>query len=178
MPEQLLDGSDIMAVLQEMSREGVPEGMGATTLGDTRLPDRILHNAVEHGLVQVVASALARDPITISTRGGRDPLPGPRVASMRILPEQRGRQLDPARAHGQILVVLRPDIFQPPDEGGLGHSRQHRDPNLVALATTDNDLIGGEVDVLHTEPAALEHPQIGAVEQARHEAGCALEALT
>ena len=64
--------------------------------------------------------------------------------------------------------MLRPDIFQMADEPELGHGREHGDPVLVALAPADDDLIGGEVDVLHAEPAALEHPQARSVEQARH----------
>ena len=48
---------------------------------------------------------------------------------------------------------------------------------VIALAPADDDLIGGEVEVLHAEPAALEHPQARSVEQARHEAGRAIESL-
>jgi hypothetical protein len=45
------------------------------------------------------------------------------------------------------------------------------------LAATDDELVGVEVDVLGAEPAALEHPEPGAVEQAGHEAGHPLEPL-
>jgi hypothetical protein len=51
-----------------------------------------------------------------------------------------------------------------PGDGG-----QHRDPVLVALAAADDDLVGGEVHVLHPKPAALEHPESGAIEQVCHQ---------
>ncbi len=73
--------------------------------------------------------------------------------------------------------MLRPDIFQMAEKPGLGHGREHGDPVLIALAAADEDLIGGEVDVLHAEPAALEHPQACSVEQACHEAGRAIQSL-
>jgi hypothetical protein len=60
---------------------------------------------------------------------------------------------------------------------GLGDGRQHRDPVLVALAAADHDLVGGEVNVLDAEPAALEHAEAGAVEQAGHETRHAVEPL-
>jgi hypothetical protein len=57
------------------------------------------------------------------------------------------------------------------DETRGGHGREHGDPVLVALAAADDDLIGGEVDVLHAEPAALEVARMDgladAVEEAR-----------
>ena len=59
----------------------------------------------------------------------------------------------------------------------VGHGRQHRNAILVALAAADDDLVGGEVDVLDSEPAALEHPEPGAVEQAGHEARHPVEPL-
>jgi len=55
--------------------------------------------------------------------------------------------------------MLRPDLLEVPEEIGLHHGREHGHPVLVALATADDDLVGGEVNVLDTEPAALEQPQ-------------------
>src|SRR5438045_2176924 len=48
-------------------------------------------------------------------------------------------------------------------------SGEDRDPVLVALACPDDDVARLEVDVLHAKPSALEQPQAGAVEKARHE---------
>jgi len=73
--------------------------------------------------------------------------------------------------------MLSVDGLEVPREVGLGGGGEHRDPILVALAAADDDLVGGEVDVLDAEPAALEHPELGAVEQAGHEARHAVELL-
>jgi hypothetical protein len=65
--------------------------------------------------------------------------------------------------------MLGSDRLEVLGEIGLGHGRQHRDAILVTLAAPDDELVGGELDVLDAESAALEDPQPGAVEQARHE---------
>ena len=49
--------------------------------------------------------------------------------------------------------------------------------SFVALAAADHDLVGGEVNILDAEPAALEHPEPGAVEQAGHEVRHTVEPL-
>jgi hypothetical protein len=44
------------------------------------------------------------------------------------------------------------------------HSRwQHRSPILVPLAFTDQDLLAGEVNVLHSETQTLQQAQAGTV---------------
>jgi len=96
---------------------------------------------------------------------------------VRVLLEQGGRQFDPAGPGGQVTLMLGSDDVEVPREVRLGDAREHGDPVLVALAAADDDLVGGEVDVLDAEPAALEHPEPGTVEQAGHEARHAVEPL-
>jgi hypothetical protein len=75
------------------------------------------------------------------------------------------------------LLVLDPHRYEVHGQIRLGDGWEHREPIFVALAATDGDLIGGEVDVLGAEPATLEHPEPSAVEQAGHEARHPLEPL-
>ena len=149
MPEEFLDGSDVMAVFQEMGRERVPEGVGAAALGNARLPDRIFHGALEDRLVQVVAPALAREPIAVDARGGEDPLPPPVPAGVRVLARQRVGQLDPAGAVPEVSLVLLASALEVGDQRGRDRGRQHRHPIFAALAVADDDLVRREVDVLH-----------------------------
>jgi hypothetical protein len=73
--------------------------------------------------------------------------------------------------------MLSADGLKVPREVGLGGGGEHRDPILVAFAAADDDLVGGEVDVLDSEPAAVEHPEPGAVGQAGQKVGHAVEPL-
>jgi hypothetical protein len=70
------------------------------------VPDRQLDRALEHRLVQVVAAPLAGLTLHVEAGGGEYPLPGPLAAGVGVLARQRARQLDPARATPQVLVVL------------------------------------------------------------------------
>ena len=56
MPQKFLDSADVIVVLQEMSGEGMAEGVRANPLGDARLPGRSPDGLLQAALVQVVAA--------------------------------------------------------------------------------------------------------------------------
>ena len=120
-------------------------------------------------------AALARLPVDVDTRGRKHPLPRPLAAGVRVLPGQRPRELDPAGTVPEIGLVLPPDHLDMPDEIGSHDGGQHRHAVAVALAGAHDDLIGGEVHVLHPEAGTLEQTQPCAVEQDGHEPRRALE---
>jgi hypothetical protein len=62
-------------------------------------------------------------------------------------------------------------------ERRLHRGGQHRHAVLVALAAAYQDLVAREVDVLHAQAAALEHPEPRAIEQVRHQPGRAVKPL-
>src|SRR5262249_51870552 len=57
--QELLDGPDIVAFLQQMRCEGVPEGVAACGLGDGGCQDCASDGALEDRLVEVVSSELS-----------------------------------------------------------------------------------------------------------------------
>ena len=61
--QELLDGADVVTVLQEMGGEGVPEGVATRRFGDAGPPHRTLHGPLENRFVQVVAAPLGSFPI-------------------------------------------------------------------------------------------------------------------
>ena len=46
VPKKLLDGADVVAILQQVCRKGVSQGMGTTALGDARSADGVVHGAL------------------------------------------------------------------------------------------------------------------------------------
>ena len=52
--EQLLDGADVAAVLEQMRGEGVAEGVAGRALRDAQGEDCPAHGLLEDGLVQMV----------------------------------------------------------------------------------------------------------------------------
>jgi hypothetical protein len=73
------------------------------------------------------------------------------------------------------LFVLDVNALQVGGEVPFGHRGEHRDAVLVALAAADDDLIGGEVDVLDAQATTLEDAQARSVKQAGHEPWRAVE---
>src|SRR5438046_1844921 len=117
----------------------------------------------------MMASVLPGLVITVQPGGGEHPLPRPLPSRVRVLPAEAAWQLDPAGAAGDIALVETSHALEVapqrlPDDPG-----EDRDPVLVALAGPHDDVARLEVDVLHAKPSALEQPQAGAVEKARHE---------
>jgi len=63
--EQLLDGPDVVTLLEQVGGKRVTEGVARGRLGNPGTADRILHGALEDGFVEMVAAALAREAIHI-----------------------------------------------------------------------------------------------------------------
>ena len=73
--EELLDGPDVVVVLEEVGGEGVAKRVTGCALRDGRPAHGLLHRPLEHGLVQVVPAPLARGAIQVETGRWDHPLP-------------------------------------------------------------------------------------------------------
>jgi hypothetical protein len=77
MPEQLLDGPNVIAVFQQMSRERVPEGVARRALRDAGPPHRFPYGPLDRRLMEVMPLELPRDGIAVNPRRGKHELPLP-----------------------------------------------------------------------------------------------------
>ncbi len=111
--------------------------------------------------------------VQVLPRRGEHPLPGTFPAGVRQLRRKGGRQFDPAADGSQVAPM---QLAAAGDVGAqvvARSGRQHGLPVLVALAAPHRDLVAVEVDVLGAQPATLEEPQTGTVQEHRHEPRCA-----
>jgi hypothetical protein len=125
--EELLDGPDVVARLQQMSGEGMPEGVAPHMLDDARRADGLLHRPLNHGLVNMVPSLFACTSGLLPRGLGKDTLPAAVGGRVRVLPVQGGRQ-----------------NLQRSDK----RCGQHGHAILPALAVVNRDLAPGEIGVL------------------------------
>src|SRR5438876_2013699 len=135
----------------------------------------MLNGALQDGFVQVMPAPLAGAPVDIHAGRREDPLPHPLAPSIWVFSSERRRQLDPAGSIFDVTTVLFLYKLQMTGELRLDRGGQHRHSVLVTLAASHDDLVRREVDVLHTQAAALQQPQPGPVEQVRHQAWRALQ---
>src|SRR5207244_11777060 len=147
----------------------------ASALGDGPEATGLRECALHDGLVEMMAAALAGNSLDVEPSGRKHPLPGPLAAGVRILASQRPRQLDPACALPEVEVVLLLDDVQMPGQLDADDGRKRRGPVFVAFAGADDDLIAPEIDILHSEPSALQEAQARAVQQDGHETGSGAE---
>lgn len=110
VPQHLLHGAEIGAAIEEMGREGVPEGVGMNA-PDTRLKAELSHNPTHGTVGEAAAAGVAKDrplraPLSeagqdLDRRGGQrnlarlSPLAfahmNDRSAEIKIVPVERGR---------------------------------------------------------------------------------------
>jgi hypothetical protein len=121
--KKLLDGADIVALLQQVGGKRVTEGVARRRLGDPGGTDRILHRPLEHGFVEVAAAPLAGHGLYVETRGGEGPLPAPFAAGVRVLALERTGQFDPAGTVAEVGLVLLASAVQVGGQGGLDRGR-------------------------------------------------------
>src|SRR5437899_6982328 len=86
---------------------------------DSRSPHGIFHGSLEHGLVEVMAATLAGHAVDVEARSRKHPLPRPFASSVRILPGQGPRQVDPAGVLPEIRFVVISDHLEMSGEIGL-----------------------------------------------------------
>ena len=72
-----MDGSDVSAVLQEVGREGVTEGVGRDALVQASRHRGPSYGALRGAFVKVVTPQFVGAGITRELAGGKQPLPRP-----------------------------------------------------------------------------------------------------
>jgi hypothetical protein len=77
VPEELLDGADVVALGQEVGRKAVAKAVQRDWLGDAGPPSGVLEGALHGSLVEVVAALAAGDGVVPTGRSREDVLPAP-----------------------------------------------------------------------------------------------------
>src|SRR5205814_4739021 len=106
MAEQLLDGPDVVTVVEQVRGEGMPERVTARVLEDAGLAQGALDGTLDDGLVQVMAAALAGESLHIVAGRRGHPLPAELASGVRVLSRQRVGHGDPARAGLEVHAML------------------------------------------------------------------------
>lgn len=104
--EELLDGADVVAVLEEVCGEGVAKRVAGRSLGDSASGDGERDGALQDAFVEVVTAALTGLGVEVGAGRREDPLPGPGAAGGGQLHGEGVGELDPAGAGGQSRYTV------------------------------------------------------------------------
>jgi len=152
-----------------MSGEGVAQGVAGDPLRDSCRLRGPAYRALEDGLVEMMPASLAGGGVDVLASRWEDPLPEPLAAGVGELGVQGVGELDPARATLEVCAMLASDLHELPLEGLDCDHRQQGDAIAVALATANDDLPLGEIEILHPQACTLEESEARSVEERRHE---------
>jgi hypothetical protein len=109
VPQEFLDGPNVIPVLEEMRGKGVAERVAGRRLGHPSPEDGLPYRPLDDRFVQVVPAPLAGVPGDVDAGSRKDPLPAQFVPRVWVFSAERRWKFDPACPPLQIPPVLRPD---------------------------------------------------------------------
>src|SRR6059036_4292641 len=105
MAEQLLNRSDIVAILEKVCSERVPQAVTDRRFVDAHLPHRLFYRSLHSRLVQMMPSLDPAPRIDSQARCGEEILPAELACGIRVLSLQRVGQPDLTPAGSEVLAV-------------------------------------------------------------------------
>src|SRR6266700_2402909 len=169
MPEQLLHGADVVAIVQQMGGKGMAQRVAGHALVDTGGPRRFLHRALQYRIIEVMAANRSVLRVNGTMFGRKHVLPGPFITGARVLARERERQMHLAVTLAQVARVQSAHLLQVRAQRLHELFRQQRHPVFLSLALAHQDLAVVEIHILDAQPKALEVAQSRTVEQAGHQ---------
>ncbi len=163
--QQFLDGADVVAILQQVGGEGVPQGMAGCAFADVGSQHGLGHRLLHHRLVQVVALELPIHGIAGRLEAGEDILPRPVLERRTILPgESQGCRghADPGLHIAFVPFTYHRQMTAQRIDEDLGQWRAAAD---LSFAIDDQQHAVVEVDVLDAQAQGLQDTEAAAVQQ-------------
>jgi len=163
--EKFLDGTDVIAIFEEVGRKAVAERMAGDAFADAGALDSLVNGALEDGLVHVVSAldfGLGIDPTAVL---GKHPLPGPLAGRGGVLLGQRVGQEHPAPALSEVFLMDAADAGQVVLQQRNQGRGKHRHAVFVSLSRADKHLGPFEIEVLDPQLEALDDAHPGSIEE-------------
>jgi hypothetical protein len=154
--EELLDGADVVASLEEVGGKGVAEGVAANALGELGGDGGLANGALEDGFVEVVATAFVGGWVEVDACGGEEPLPGPFARRAGVFDAEGVWDFDVAGAAAEVGLVLVADALEVGSQWADQGEWERREAVFLALAVAHADFSSFEVEVFDAESGAFE----------------------
>jgi len=167
--EEVLDRSDIVAILEQVGGEAVAKRVAAHAFGEAGGSGGAGDGALEAGRPDVMAEEAARTRITRDGPGGEGELPAPVGGCAGILVLKGIREGDGAEADLEISLMKLADVEKVVGERGREAFGEDGYAVLEPLTIADGDLEEVKVEVLDSQAQALHQAQAAAIEQSGQE---------
>jgi hypothetical protein len=137
MTQELLDRPNIIAVLDQVRGERVPERMAARPPGDADVQNCLPHCTLDHAFMHVMTPLAAASRVSTSMLGGKEPLPTPVFRRPGKLEAEGVGQEDLSDSGSEVLVVDSLDAGKPRRKRGFDHERQRSDAVSLPFRVAD-----------------------------------------
>ena len=151
VPEELLNGANIVPIFKEVGGEAVAECVRGDRLVDVGEASRLFHSPLQVGFIQVVTLFESADRIDGHLTGRKNILPGELAVGRRIFSFEGIGKVDRAIALREVEVVLCFDLPEVQPQRLKQNVREQGEAVILALAIADNDLMIGKVEILDTQ---------------------------
>lgn len=111
MAQELLNGANVVAGLQEMGGEGVAQAVRGGAFLNTRLLGSLLDGSLQTGGVHVMAAFLPTAGVNGASGSRKERLPDELTGGVGVLAFQRIGPIDLSVAGGQVLLMEQADPF-------------------------------------------------------------------
>ena len=105
MPQQFLDGANIVTSFEQMRGKRMPECVAARGFGDPCLPYGCFHAPLQHQLTHMMPPCNTTPGVDRAFCRGEYVLPGPFSSSVRVLSLQGIWQVNAPKSRLQVLVM-------------------------------------------------------------------------
>jgi hypothetical protein len=101
-----LDSANVIAILKQVSCEGMSESVATRWLGNSCVPHGLFHRFLQHGFVKMMPPPFSCYLVDVMASGRKHPLPSPLFACVWVLAFKSVGQSDSAQASRKIMLVL------------------------------------------------------------------------
>jgi len=156
MPEQFLDGAQVVVRFQQVGCETVTQCMAARPGFDTGSLNRLLHRSLNRSLMNMMTPDNMGDGILGQVSRRKDPLPTPGDAGVGVFPIQRVRKHDARNAASPILLEELPDLEEMIVYRVDQSLRKDGHSILESFSVAHGDLVSVGREVLDAQSQAFE----------------------
>ena len=171
VPEEFLDSAYVVAALEEVGGEAVPEGVGGDGFLDACGFGGGADRFLEEAFVEVVAHGFFGEGVDGKGGGGDEVLPDGFAGGVGVFAGEGVGEVNFAEAIAEVGLVDALNGLYLPLEGwdeGIG---EYGEAVVLAFAVADDDVAVAEVDIFDAEADAFHEAQAAAVEEFCHELG-------
>jgi len=117
MAEQFLDGTDVVALFEEVGSEGMSEGVAACVLGAAGAIDGDFDCALKDGWIDMVSEHFTGIDVDAESGGGEDELPAPFSGGIGVFDSEGIGEGDAGVAFEHIAFIELVNSFEVSFEG-------------------------------------------------------------